>query len=62
MSWSRSGEWRPGDRLFVRIPAATLQAGAPGIVVAWKTRTYLPDGGDTNFEHRARSAAETRRR
>jgi hypothetical protein len=59
VSYARAGEWREGDRLFARVPLATLQAGAPGIVVVWKTRTYLPDGGDTNPEgRRSTSGAE----
>jgi len=40
-----TGEWREGDRVFVRVPLASLRAGAPAIVLGWKDRTYRPDGG-----------------
>ncbi len=37
------GDWREGDRVFLRIPAATLAQGAPGIVLGWKDRTLQND-------------------
>ncbi len=47
------GEWREADRVFVRLPLGALRAGAPAIVLAWKDRTYRPDGGP-NEQRRAR--------
>lgn len=45
---SNVGDWREGDRVFIRVPVARLQAGVPGIVLGWKDRTLKPDpdGGD----------------
>lgn len=40
-----AGEWREGDRVFVRLPLARLRAGAPVLVLGWQDRTYRPDGG-----------------
>jgi hypothetical protein len=37
------GDWREGDRLYVRLTAARLQAGVPGLVLGWKDRTLRPD-------------------
>jgi hypothetical protein len=42
----RAGEWREADRLLVRIPLATLEAGAPGLVVGWKDRVPLSPIGE----------------
>lgn len=36
-------DWRQGDRVFVRVPAAVLRAGAPPIVLGWKDRTLRDD-------------------
>ncbi len=49
------GDWRQADRLFIRVPAAGLQAGLPGIVLGWKDRTLKsdPDGGE-GLEQRRR--------
>jgi hypothetical protein len=49
------GDWREADRVFIRIPAARLQAGAPAIVLGWRDRTLKsdPDGG--NGDDRRRS-------
>jgi hypothetical protein len=49
------GDWREADRVFIRIPAARLQGGAPAMVLAWKDRTLKsdPDGG--NGDDRRRS-------
>ena len=49
------GDWREADRVFIRIPAARLQSGAPAIVLGWKDRTLKsdPDGG--NGDDRRRS-------
>ena len=40
------GDWREGDRVFLRIPAAALDRGVPGLVLGWKDRTLQtdPDG------------------
>jgi hypothetical protein len=46
---SNVGDWREGDRVFIRVPVARLQAGTPGLVLGWKDRTVKPDpdgGGD----------------
>jgi len=48
-----AGEWREGDRVFVRVPAAALRAGVPAIVLGWKDRTFRPDG-DRESLRRAR--------
>ena len=40
------GDWREGDRLFVRVPLESLRAGAPAVVAAWKDRVDKPDTGD----------------
>jgi len=42
LAWDPTGDWRIGDRLFVRIPLARVRSGAPGIVLAWKDRTVQP--------------------
>jgi hypothetical protein len=54
------GDWREADRVFIRIPAARLRAGTPGIVLAWKDRTLKsdPDGG--NGDDRRRSQLQRR--
>jgi hypothetical protein len=39
------GDWRQGDRVFVRVPLETLRAGAPGIVLGWKDRVEKVDPG-----------------
>jgi hypothetical protein len=38
------GAWREGDRVFLRVPLATLQQGAPAVVLGWKDRIFQ----DTN--------------
>jgi hypothetical protein len=38
------GEWREGDRVIVRVPAAVLAAGAPPLVLGWKDRV-VQEGG-----------------
>ena len=40
------GDWREGDRVVLRIPAAALDRGVPGLVLGWKDRTLQtdPDG------------------
>ena len=38
------GAWREGDRVFLRVPLATLQQGVPAVVLGWKDR--IPQ--DTN--------------
>jgi hypothetical protein len=37
------GDWREGDRVLLRIPAASLAAGVPALVLGWKDRTLQPD-------------------
>jgi hypothetical protein len=37
------GDWREGDRVFVRVPAAVLTRGAPGLILGWKDRTLQTD-------------------
>jgi hypothetical protein len=48
------GDWREADRVFIRIPAARLQAGAPAIVLGWRDRTLKsdPDGGNGDDRRR----------
>ena len=48
-----SGDWREGDRVFLRIPAAALAEGWPGLVLGWKDRTLQTD---PNLEFPRRSA------
>lgn len=45
---SNVGDWREGDRVFIRLPVARLAAGTPSVVLVWKDRTLKsdPDGGD----------------
>jgi hypothetical protein len=37
------GDWREGDRVFLRIPVAALDRGVPGLVLGWKDRTLQTD-------------------
>ena len=37
------GDWREGDRVFLRIPAAALDQGVAGLVLVWKDRTLQTD-------------------
>ena len=37
------GDWREGDRVFLRIPAATLGQGLAGLVLGWKDRKLQVD-------------------
>ncbi len=37
------GDWREGDRVFLRIPAAALGRGLAGLVLGWKDRTLQTD-------------------
>jgi hypothetical protein len=46
------GDWREGDRLFLRIPAATLPRPEPLLVLGWKDRTLRPDP-DSEFPKRS---------
>jgi hypothetical protein len=46
------GDWREGDRVFLRIPAAKLGQGLPGIVLGWKDRTLQTDP-DVEFPRRS---------
>jgi hypothetical protein len=47
------GDWREGDRVFLRIPAAALGPGLAGLVLGWKDRTLQTD---PNGEFPRRSA------
>jgi hypothetical protein len=40
------GEWREGDRVFIRVAASTLHSGAPTILLGWKDRIYREGGPD----------------
>ena len=55
-SASGVGDYREGDRVFIRIPLAALRDQAPGIVLAWKDRTERvdPEGGGSRDLRRAR--------
>jgi hypothetical protein len=46
------GDWREGDRVFLRIAGAMLERGSPGLVLGWKDRTLKPDP-DTEFPRRS---------
>ena len=46
------GDWREGDRVFLRIPAAALGRGLAGLVLGWKDRTLQTDP-DTEFPRRS---------
>lgn len=48
------GDWREGDRVLIRLPMATLQAGAPPIGLGWKDRIFREGGPDIEFRGRAR--------
>jgi hypothetical protein len=37
------GDWREGDRLFLRVSAAALDRGLPGLILGWKDRTLQSD-------------------
>jgi hypothetical protein len=41
-----AGEWREGDRLFVRLPVAALRAGPPRLALSWKDRIVLGPVGE----------------
>jgi hypothetical protein len=41
-----AGEWREGDRVFVRLPVARLRAGPPRLVLSWKDRVVLGPIGE----------------
>lgn len=47
------GDWREGDRVFLRVSGAALERGLPGLVLGWKDRTLTPD---PNSEFPRRSA------
>jgi hypothetical protein len=44
------GDWREGDRVFVRVALATLRTAAPALVLAWKDRTVRADRDGRLFE------------
>jgi hypothetical protein len=41
-----AGEWREGDRLFIRMPVTRLRAGPPRLVLSWKDRIVLGPIGE----------------
>jgi hypothetical protein len=41
-----NGEWREGDRVLIRVPAGTLQAGGPPTLLGWKDRIFREGGPD----------------
>lgn len=45
---AHAGEWREGDRVFVRVPLATLRSGVLSVVLGWKDRIDRQDGGDSD--------------
>ena len=47
------GDWREGDRVFLRISAAALARGLPGLVLVWKDRKLQ---NDPDLELQRRSA------
>jgi hypothetical protein len=46
------GDWREGDRVLLRVPAAGLER-APRLVLAWKDRTLQPDPDGEVFPRRS---------
>lgn len=56
-----SGDWREGDRVFIRVPLTTLRGGAPGIVLGWKDRVLKPDRDGPEQNEPRRPRAELRR-
>jgi hypothetical protein len=46
------GDWREGDRVLLRVPAAGLDR-APRLVLAWKDRTLQPDPAGEFFPRRS---------
>jgi hypothetical protein len=46
------GDWREGDRVFIRVSTATLARGASALVLGWKDRTLKPDP-DVEFPRRS---------
>ena len=53
------GDWRDGDRVFIRVAAATLARGTSGLVLGWKDRTLRPDP-DGEFPKRSAPAVPPR--
>ena len=47
------GDWREGDRVFLRISATALERGLAGLVLVWKDRTLQ---NDPNAEFPRKSA------
>jgi hypothetical protein len=46
------GDWREGDRVFIRVAAAALARGPAAVVLGWKDRTLQPDP-DSEFPRRS---------
>jgi hypothetical protein len=47
-----SGDWREGDRVFIRVSAAVLDRRGSALVLGWKDRTLKPDP-DVEFPRRS---------
>jgi hypothetical protein len=47
------GDWREGDRVFLRIPAAQLDRGLAGLVLVWKDRVLQTDPSSEFPRHSA---------
>lgn len=43
LAFPQGGEWREGDRVFLKMSLAVLQGGAPAIVLGWRDRVVRPD-------------------
>jgi hypothetical protein len=46
------GDWREGDRVFIRVSAAALDRPGTALVLGWKDRTLTPDP-DIEFPRRS---------
>jgi hypothetical protein len=47
-----TGDWREGDRVIIRVPAAALTAGAPALLLGWKDRVSQDAGPDLEMRGR----------
>lgn len=43
LAFPQGGEWREGDRVFVRMSPAVVRGIAPAIVLGWRDRVVRPD-------------------
>jgi hypothetical protein len=48
--WARGGDWRDGDRLYLRAALSVVRAGLPPIVLGWKDRTTAADSGRDQWD------------